>query len=254
MTEAASLSPLGRRGFLRALTLPAVLWARRAAAFGETSKLVFAVLRHGGIWQPREHALRKLAWELMDRTSLEVLPQPVVLAASDVELFYHPFAYFAGEGEFPPLSEAEVRALRRYLQYGGFLLCDSADGGERFDGSLRRDLARILPDSPFARVAAEHVLYKSFYLIDHQGGRQIVKPYLEAITVGRRLAVVYSRNDLGGAWARDDRGEWEYDVVPGGERQREQAFRLGVNLAMYATCLDYKDDQVHLPFILKRRR
>jgi hypothetical protein len=25
-------------------------------------------------------------------------------------------------------------------------------------------------------------------------------------------------------------------------------------LAMYATCLDYKTDQVHVPFILRRRR
>jgi hypothetical protein len=74
------------------------------------------------------------------------------------------------------------------------------------------------------------------------------------VVLGGRLAAVYSRNDLGGAWSRDDRGDWEFEVVPGGEEQREVAFRLGINLAMYATCLDYKDDQVHLPFILKRRR
>jgi len=72
--------------------------------------------------------------------------------------------------------------------------------------------------------------------------------------LGGRLTAVYSRNDLGGAWSRDDRGDWEFEAVPGGEEQREMAFRIGINLAMYATCLDYKDDQVHLPFILKRRR
>ena len=42
--------------------------------------------------------------------------------------------------------------------------------------------------------------------------------------------------------------------MPGGERQRELAFRLGINLAMYALCLDYKTDQVHVPFILRRRQ
>ena len=31
-------------------------------------------------------------------------------------------------------------------------------------------------------------------------------------------------------------------------------YPLGVNVVMYALCLDYKDDQVHLPYILKRRR
>jgi len=38
-----------------------------------------------------------------------------------------------------------------------------------------------------------------------------------------------------------------------GERQREQAIRLSVNIVLYALCLDYKDDQVHAPFIMRRR-
>jgi hypothetical protein len=246
---------LDRRSFLKAsLALPALASAARALAFGDASRLVFAQLRHGGTFQPREHALRHLCFELESRTSLQVDPQPVLLAADDPQLFYHPFAYLAGEGAFPPLTDREAHALRRYLIYGGFLLCDSADGGPAFDGALRREIARVLPEAPFARVPYEHVLYKTFYLLDHQGGRQLVKPYLEAAQVGNRLAVVYSQNDLGGAWARDDRGEWEYEVVPGGDAQRETAFRLGVNLAMYATCLDYKDDQVHLPIIMRRRQ
>ncbi len=47
----------------------------------------------------------------------------------------------------PPLSEAERAALRRHLQYGGFLLVDAADGsdGSGFDASVRRELARVLP-------------------------------------------------------------------------------------------------------------
>jgi hypothetical protein len=246
---------LNRRQFLqRSLAAPALLWAGRGLAFGDTSKLVFAQLRHGGKFQPREHALRHFCFELMDRTSIEAVPQPVLLQADDPDLFFHPFLYLAGEGGFPPLSDAEIRALRRFLVYGGFMLCDSADGSAAFDASVRRDVARALPEAPFTRIPYEHVLYKTFYLLDHQGGRQIVQPYLEGAPVGNRLAVIYSQNDLGGAWSRDDRGQWELDVVPGGEAQRETAFRLGVNLAMYATCLDYKDDQVHLPFILKRRR
>ena len=97
------------------------------------------------------------------------------------------------------------------------------------------------------------MLYKSFYLLDHQGGRVLTQPWLEGQVVNGRLAVVYSQNDLGGAWARGSLGEWEYECAPGGEAQRETAFRLGVNLAMYALCTDYKDDAVHLPFILRRR-
>ena len=64
---------------------------------------------------------------------------------------------------------------------------------------------------------------------------------------------MYSRHDLGGAWARDNLGNYLHPTVPGGNTQREMAYRLGVNLVMYALCLDYKDDQVHSPFIMRRR-
>jgi hypothetical protein len=237
-----------------ALGVPWLLLGRRAWAFGDTSKLVFGQIRHAGVFNPRPHALRRLSWELIERTSLEVVPQVELLSLSDREVFQHPFLYLAGEGGFAIPNEAEVRALRRFLTYGGFLLIDSADGSAAFDASVRQLMTHALPDAPLERIPSSHVLYKSFYLVDHQGGRQIVKPFLEGAAIGGRLAVVYSQNDLGGAWARDDRGEWEFDTSPGGELQRETAFRIGVNLAMYATCLDYKDDQVHLPFIMKRRR
>jgi Domain of unknown function (DUF4159) len=208
----------------------------------------------GGNSDPRPHALRRLAFEIMDRTSLEVAPLPRQLELSSPQLFSTPFLYLAGEGSFPPLSERDSGTLHRFLAYGGFLLADSADGGDAFDSAIRRELGRAFPQSPLQRIPANHVVYKTFYLIDHQGGRQIISPDLEGVFLGGRLVAVYSRNDLGGAWARDDRGDWEFQVTPGGEEQRETAFRLGINLAMYATCLDYKDDQVHLPFILKRRR
>ena len=46
---------------------------------------------------------------------------------------------------------------------------------------------------------------------------------------------------------------WERSVVPGGDLQRERAIRLAVNIAMYVLCSNYKDDQVHAPFLMRRR-
>ena len=43
-----------------------------------------------------------------------------------------------------------------------------------------------------------------------------------------------------------------YAAVPGGEVQREMAFRAGVNLVMYALTGNYKADQVHVPALLER--
>jgi hypothetical protein len=65
--------------------------------------------------------------------------------------------------------------------------------------------------------------------------------------------VVLSPMDMLGAWARDGFGRWEYEMSSGNESEREYAIRMGVNLVMYALCVNYKDDQVHIPFILKRR-
>jgi hypothetical protein len=246
-----------RRTFLQlaALGAGALLLPRRGQAFGETAKLVIGQIEHGGRWNPRPRALRRLNWELAQRTSIETGADAVSVRLGKPGLHRHPMLYLSGDGGIPPFRDEELAALRRHLQYGGFLLVDSADGsdGAGFDGAVRRELARLLPASPLGRIPREHVLYKSFYLIDHQGGRQIVKPWLEAQVLDGRLAVVYSQNDLAGAWSRGEYGDWELECSPGGEPQRETAFRLGVNLAMYALCTDYKGDAVHLPFIMKRR-
>lgn len=249
--------PIPRRAFLRAAATAALAAAlpRRARALGEGSQLAIGQLQHAGNWNPRPSALRRLGWELARRTSIEPARDAVPVRLDRPGLHEHPLLYLAGSGALPPFSEAERAALRRHLQYGGFLLVDSADGsdGTGFDASARRELAKVLPASPLQAVPREHVLHKTFYLLDRQGGRAIVKPWLEAQALDGRLAVVYSQNDLGGAWARTELGEWEYPCTPGGEAQREWSFRWGVNLAMYALCTDYKDDAVHLPFILRRR-
>ncbi|HXN81567.1 MAG TPA: DUF4159 domain-containing protein [Myxococcales bacterium] len=229
---------------------------RRARAFGEASRLSFALLRHGGRWDTRPDALPRLAWEVARRTSIDTTPTVRSLGAADPELFRHPFAVLASDAAVPALGEAEAAGLRRYLSYGGFLLVDDASGvrGGGFDASVRELLRRVLPGAALTPVPRDHVLYKSFYLLDGPAGRVSAAPDLLGLELGGRLGVLYSQNDLLGALARDAFGAWEMEVTPGGEMQREKAIRLGVNTAMYAMCLDYKEDQVHIPFILKRRR
>ncbi|WP_375767470.1 DUF4159 domain-containing protein [Archangium gephyra] len=248
--------PLSRRTFLLGSAALVPLLSGRAFAFGEKSRFIPAVARHGGRWDTRLSGLRRIAWELQRRTSVEVLPDARPFALSSPELFDYPFLYLGGDGAFPPFSEAEVENLRRYLTFGGFLLADANDGsdGAGFDTSFRRELARVLPQSPLTPVPSTHVVFKSFFLLDSAPGRLLNKPQLLAANLGKRAAVMYSQNDLAGAWNRSEAGDYEFDVSPGGEPQRELAVRLGVNLCMYALCLDYKDDAVHLPLILNKRR
>ncbi|MBI2374027.1 MAG: DUF4159 domain-containing protein [Deltaproteobacteria bacterium] len=240
-------SRVQRRTFLLA---PLLLGAK------SPSDLSVAQLRVSSAPSPRAEAMTRLLWEAGQRTSIEASLEVVEVRPTEPKLFRTPFLYLSGSGAFPELSSDSVRWLRRYLVYGGTLLVDDADAdpGGAFDDSVRRELSRLLPGHALERLSSDHVVYKTYYLVDSQAGRVLRVPYLEGITIEKRLTVIYSMNDLGGAWARDAFGRWEFPVTPGGERQREMAFRLGVNILMYALCLDYKEDLVHAPFILKRRR
>lgn len=254
---------MGRRGFLQCFgkvagTLGLVLAAGRAQAFGDADKLqVGHILYAGGNPTPRPNALRRLMWELDKRTSIEVRVDSVPVRLSDAELFRYPLLYLSGDRSFPLPGDEDLSRLRRHLLGGGMLIIDSAEGraGGGFDVSVRALCARLFPSprAPLSRLPEDHVLFRSFYLLRVPAGRVLALPFLEAVISEGRAVIVYSQNDLGGAWARDPFGQWEHDVVPGGEAQREQSLRLGVNLAMYALCLDYKTDQVHVPFIMHRR-
>ncbi len=228
--------------------------ARRAdGLITRANNLNFGLLDHGPGSNPRPTALRRMAWELTRRTSIAAELETKLVRPEDPRLFYLPFLVLAGKDEIELPSEAGLSNLRRHLTYGGMLLIDSTEGGpdSPFDRSVRTLLEHVLPGQGLQPVPRDNVLYQSFYLIENPSGRVIRRPYLEGILTDERYAVVYSQNDLLGAWARDDLGMWEHEVE---QRQREMAFRLGVNLVMYAMCLDYKEDQVHIPFILKRRR
>ena len=235
----------------------AAAWPLRASAAGAThNTLAVGHLTHSGLWNPRPTAMRRLLWEVAKRTSIEVAADAVVLEAQSRDLFYQPLLYWASDGAFPPLDATARARLARYITFGGFILCDSVDGDptQGAAGSFRRELAAISEGREPAVIPRDHVLFKSFYLLDRAEGRTVASPDLWGLTQDNRLSVVLTVNDLGGAYARDNFGYNLHEVIPGGDMQRERAFRLGVNLVMYATCLDYKEDQVHIPFILKKRR
>jgi len=238
-----------------ALGLLALVASVPASALGPGEGLVIRRVSHGPTPSgPRREVTRRLAWEIRKRTSIETELTLEDIRLDDPAVFDSPLLYWNGETSFDALTPDERKGLRRFAQYGGFVVIDNAspDSGG-FDQSVRRMLTATFPRQPLRRLDSSHTIFRSFYLLDRPVGRVRGPEYLEAIVLGGRAAVVYARHDLGGAWARDDMGNAEYPVTPGGATQREDAIRLGVNLVMYALCLDYKDDQVHAPFILRRR-
>ena len=148
-------------------------------------------------------------------------------------------------------SEDAAERLQVYLNSGGLILFD----GE-FDKPELSGLALVLGLPPLQIIPSDHVLGRSFYLLDEFPGRWTGRS-IWVERSGQRMndrvsSVLAGSHDWSGAWATDDAGRNLFAVIPGGERQREMAYRFGVNLVMYALTGNYKDDQVHLPAILER--
>ena len=113
----------------------------------------------------------------------------------------------------------------------------------------------------------DHVLTKTFYLLERVVGRTSVgQTWIEALPpidpndravrparAGDDVSpIIVASDDLAAAWASDDSGRPLFPLVPGGSRQRELAYRSGVNLVMYTLTGNYKADQVHAKDIIER--
>jgi hypothetical protein len=230
--------------------------ARRARAFGDEGAfnprpLLVGTMKLEGI---RSSAPARWARELVNRTSAPARLTPSPVRADDDALFTEPFAYLFGEGEVAPLTEREIAHLRRFFAEGGVLFVDDTDPDTgAFGRDVRRELGRVLPDAAPIPIGSDHVVFRSFYFLRRAVGRIEGPAKLEAIVRGGNAQVILSSHDLAGALAQSNGGIAPVAVTPGGERQRERAIRLAVNIAMYVLCSNYKDDQVHAPFLMRRR-
>lgn len=244
--------PLTRRKAL--LLLGSSVAAGAAGAIGPRTEISVGQLRHGPGWDNRPEALRRLLWELKRRTSVNARRDGDALAVEDDEIFYQPLLVLMGAGSMPPLSDTQRARLLRHLRFGGMLWIDAPSPDDGFARDARRELAALVPSSEVAALPDDHVLFKSFFLLDGAVGRTKEETRVFAQTLDDRAVALLTTCDVLGAFDRDRFGTWSHECVPDGERQRERAFRFGVNVAMYATCLDYKADQVHIPFIMKKKR
>jgi hypothetical protein len=152
------------------------------------------------------------------------------------------------------MSPREIGLLRQFFALGGMLLVDDSDPDKGdFRRGAKRELGRVIPDISTIPIGTEHVVFRSFYLLRRAEGRVRGPAKLEAIVRSGSAQVIFTAHDLAGALAQTPGGSPIFQASPGGEQQREMATRLAVNLAMYVLCTNYKDDQVHAPFLMRRR-
>ncbi|MFC1716039.1 DUF4159 domain-containing protein, partial [Candidatus Poribacteria bacterium] len=106
------------------------------------------------------------------------------------------------------LTNAEKAGLREYLvDHGGLLFFDDCGFKGLFADEVKAILREVLPEYNLERIPRTHRIFSCYY--DTGGpprgsemfwgsenvGRGVVFPYLMGITIGTRLAVVYSRKD-----------------------------------------------------------
>jgi Domain of unknown function (DUF4159)/Aerotolerance regulator N-terminal len=200
---------------------------------------------------------------LSRRTSVEA-GDPMAVDPSRDELAFFPLIYWPVVPEAADLGETARARVNDFLAHGGTILFDLRESaiGTQILGRASRGsealmrLSEGLDIPPLAPVPPDHVLTKSFYLMQDFPGRYAGGTLWVGATEGRVndgvASVLVGSNDWASAWAVDTAGRPLYAVVPGGERQRELAYRAGINLVMYALTGNYKADQVHVPFILER--
>jgi hypothetical protein len=218
--------------------------------------------------------LRGLSRTLYSRTAIEPA-DPVGVDLESDELALYPFLYWPVTEGQPLPSAAAYQRLNDFLRFGGMILFDTRDaqlGGELGDSTPNgRTLQRIaarLDIPPLEPVPTDHVLTRTFYLLqDFPGRYQGSAVWVEASPDAEEVEglpfrnlndgvtpVVIGANDWASAWAVDGGGQAMFPVGRGiaGERQREMAHRFGVNLIMYVMTGNYKSDQVHVPALLER--
>ena len=229
---------------------------RRAIEATSMTRLAYVRTGDRALDEMTEAGMRGLAGVLKSRTSVE----PGETIAVDVEtddLALYPLLYWAVSPRQQPPSERARRELARFLRTGGTILFDTrARGG---GGAAALHLRRLLDglDVPsLTRLPPDHVLGRSFYLLDDFPGRWTGGPVWVERRGGRHndgvSPVVIGANDWAAAWAVDPTGRPLAAVVPDGERQREMAYRFGVNWVMYALTGNYKADQLHVNAIIER--
>ena len=173
----------------------------------------------------------------------------------------------------PQPGPQAVTRNANFMKEGGTILFDTRDALLNRPGDtptaetawLRQLLASV--DVPeLEPVPRDHVVTKTFYLLDRLIGRYTVgQTWIEALPpagkeeVGRPARagdsvspIIITSNDLAAAWAVDERGQTLYPLQPNSPRQREFAIRSGVNLVIYTLTGNYKADQVHAKDILER--
>jgi hypothetical protein len=218
-----------------------------------------------------------LTFFLAQRTALEA-GDPIGVDPAHDELAFFPLIYWPVVPGAPKPPQDAINRIDAYMKQGGTVLFDTRDAIEALPGEgdasqtpgmlALRDILSSLDVPELEPVPREHVLTKTFYLLrDFPGRFTTGQTWVETLprddddesTAAKPARggdgvspIIISSNDLAGAWAIRPDGQPMLPLIPGEPKQREFAFRAGVNIVMYTLTGNYKADQVHAPALIER--
>ena len=206
-------------------------------------------------------ALESLARQLTTRTTIEPAGAKGINPETD-DLVFYPFLYWPVTRDAQPLSDKANANLNSYMAGGGTIVFDTQDEGDRaLRGSEPHPGLTVLTEKldipALTKTPEDHVLTKSFYLIQTYPGRWANGAvWVDRDTNGAARdgvsSVILTSNDWAAGWALDEDGNELAEIEKDIPRQREMSIRAGVNVAMYALSGNYKADQVHAAALIER--
>jgi Domain of unknown function (DUF4159)/Aerotolerance regulator N-terminal len=240
------------------------------------TRLAYIVTGNDEVDRISKAGLQGLTAFLAQRTALEAA-EPTGLDPARDELAFYPLIYWPIVPSAPKPSAEALQRIDAYMKQGGTVLFDTRDaieappgpGGEaRGPGMLAlRNILSSLDIPELEPVSRDHVLTKTFYLLkDFPGRFTSGQLWVEALPAESEdnesnrparagdgvSSIIITSNDLAGAWAIRPDNQAMLPLVANEPRQREFAFRAGVNIVMYTLTGNYKADQVHIPALLER--
>ncbi|MBV8474408.1 MAG: DUF4159 domain-containing protein, partial [Hyphomicrobiales bacterium] len=245
----------------------------RDAQAARATHLAYIVTGDATVDETSRLGLENLGRVLDQRTSAEVA-DPMALDPARDDLSFYPLIYWPVVAGRPQPPQKAVARIAAFMKNGGTVVFDTRDaltarsgGPPTPEGAWLQTLLAGVDVPELEPVPRDHVITKTFYLIDRFVGRtDNGQTWVEALPppdpndraprparAGDSVSpIVITSNDLAAAWAVDASGQPLYPLVPGGPRQQEMALRGGVNLVMYTLTGNYKADQVHAKDLLER--
>jgi hypothetical protein len=262
------------------LLMPSAIRAESADDFAmravSQTRLAYVVTGNEDVDSIVKAGMAGLTLFLAQRTALEA-GDPVGVDPAHDELAFFPLIYWPIVPGAPKPPQDALNKIDAYMKQGGTVLFDTRDAVEAPPGEngasqtpgmeALRDILSSLDVPELEPVPREHVLTKTFYLLRDFPGRFVNgQTWVEALPrddedeAASRPArggdgvspIIITSNDLAGAWAIRPDGQPMLPLTPGEPKQREFAFRAGVNIVMYTLTGNYKADQVHAPALIER--